>query len=81
MTEQVSHLGEEVGLADDRLEEHLRAKFDHQLGSLRQQEAEPRAPEEVSALAAEIHQMLSTPAGLRQLIIANEILNRPESRW
>lgn len=81
MTEQVAHLGEEVGLADDRLEEHLREKFDHQLGSLRQQRAEPVAVQEVGVLAAEVRKMLSSPAGVRQLIIANEILNRPESRW
>ena len=81
IAQQISHLGEQVGLADDRLEEHLREKFDHKLGSLRRQEVEPVPAEEEGSLAAEIRQTLSSPAGVRQFIIANEILNRPESRW
>ncbi|MEQ8209833.1 MAG: hypothetical protein RH917_08365 [Lacipirellulaceae bacterium] len=75
--ERVSHLGEEVGYADERLEEHLRTKFDHKLGSLE------RKPEEAKQVAAptaaeEVVDLLTRPGGMQQVIIANEILKRPE---
>ncbi|MCH8839965.1 MAG: hypothetical protein IH831_04680 [Planctomycetes bacterium] len=77
--EHTSHLGEEVALADDHLEAHLEEAFSGQLGSLqhRKQEAVEQGP----SIAEEIRNLISQPTGMRQMIVANEILRRPEDRW
>lgn len=81
VTEHSSHLAETIGLADERMEEHLRAKFSHKLGSL-DQSAEPAVQVAVSSpVVAELMATLTRPGGARQLILANEILRRPEERW
>lgn len=73
-------LGADVALADDRMREHLQGKFVHQVGSL-----EHRAQEQRKAVrtpvAEAIYNSLKTPAGVRQIIVASEILRRPEERW
>ena len=38
--DRAAHLGEEVGEADERLEEHLHEAFDHQLGALQHEEVD-----------------------------------------
>jgi len=82
LAEHAEHLGEVVGQTDERLAARLHQKFDHQIGSL--QRAEPTAadaqPEEPS-VTDDIMQLLSTPDGMRQAILANEILRRPIDRW
>ncbi len=72
-----SKLGEEVGLADERLESHLQEKFAHKLGSLehREQSTAAKAP---AIRPSAIAELLRSPAGMRQAIIASEILRRPE---
>jgi len=70
-------LGDEVALADDRLESHLHEKFGHQLGKLQHREAEVSTSKRTD-VAAELADMLRSPQGIRQLIVANEILRRPE---
>ncbi|QDS97629.1 hypothetical protein [Adhaeretor mobilis] len=75
--ERVSHLGEEVGYADERLEEHLRHKFDHKIGTLEQRSASVEV-ETRSDVAAEVIDMLMQPGGMQRVIIANEILKRPD---
>jgi len=78
MIEHAEHLGDEVGLADERLESRLHKKFDRQMGSLKQQ-SKPTAPETKELTAAEeVVQLLHKPGGMRQLIIAQEILRRPK---
>lgn len=84
LAEQAAHLGEEVGLADEKLEARLKAKFEHRLGTLRRREEEPEP--EVDPLAAtlggeQIAAMLANPEGVRNAIILNEILQRPTDRW
>lgn len=71
-------LGDELELTDERLEERLKAKFEHELGSLGQREEQRVKQTAKQDMAAEISAMLRSPAGMRQLIIANEILRRPE---
>lgn len=89
-----SRLGGEVASADERTEERLHAKFDHRLGDLEGtlgessratgvQEAQ--SPEDritvPPAAAAGLAAMLTNTASLRQAIVLNEILQRPEHRW
>ena len=79
IAEHTSHLGEEVAQADDHLEAHLQEKFSGQLGSLQHREQE--VVEQGPSIAEEIRDLISQPTGMRQLIVANEILRRPEDRW
>ncbi len=78
MIDHAERLGDQVGQADERLESRLHKKFDHQMGSLKQQ-SKSTAPETKELTAAEeVVQLLHKPGGMRQLIIAQEILRRPE---
>jgi hypothetical protein len=80
VTENVSTLGADVALADDRLEARLQETFQHPIGQLQHVEQGP-AKDRPPTIAEEIRQLIRQPAGARQLIIANEILRRPEERW
>jgi hypothetical protein len=75
------HLGSEVAQADERMEEHLQQKFAHQLGALEHRAAEPVKKAVRSPMAQDVLNMLAQPGGVRQLIVASEILRRPEERW
>lgn len=68
-------LGDVLAETDERAEERLHKKFDHKIGRLQQQKATSKKVQ--SGIAEEIAAMLSKPEGMRQLIIANEILRRP----
>lgn len=82
IVEHTESLGATVAGSDDRVESRLHEKFDHELGSLKHREtpvvAREGESEEDQNVAAEIAQMLRSPQGMRQLIVANEILRRPE---
>ncbi|BBO30679.1 hypothetical protein [Lacipirellula parvula] len=78
--QHASRLGEEVALADDRMQAQLQQKFDHRVGTLAP--VSNAAPKSAAATAAkEFRELLARPGGIRQVIIANEILRRPEERW
>ncbi len=77
IAEQVSHLGEEVGLADDKLEQRLHDKFDHSVGDLQRKQQTESARAEASP-ADELLEMLRNPKSIRQAIILSEILRRPD---
>jgi len=83
--ESASHLGEQVGLADERLASHLHQTFDHQLGNLAGQpnEVERGGAAQVRTVVGgtELSAMLRDPQTFRQAIVLNEILTRPEHRW
>jgi hypothetical protein len=74
----VRTLGAEVGQADEKLQSHLQERFQHQLGSLVQQGPAEKEKIQRQSAAAEIAQLLRSPNGARQIIIASEILRRPE---
>lgn len=80
IAEHAEHLGDEVGHADERMESRLHEKFDHQVGSLRQQTTSSDTAQQKNTVADEIAELLKKPEGMRQLIIAQEILQRP-NRW
>ena len=80
ITEHASTLGAEVALADDRLEARLQETFQHPIGQLQHNERNPSKQQPLT-IAEEIRQLIRQPAGARQLILANEILHRPEERW
>ena len=81
IAEHARHLGEEVDLADDKLEAHLHQVFDHDLGRLKKSNIEAGAQGRQAAgdlTAGQLQQMLRTPQSIREAIIMSEILRRPE---
>ena len=80
ISEHAEHLGDEVALADDKMEARIEQKFEHRLGRLGHQQ-EAVAEKAGPALAQEVRELLSDSRGMRRLIVANEILRRPEERW
>ncbi len=75
-------LGHHIDLADERMAEHLHSVFDHQVGTLGHatkgvQAQKPLPQTSAAGLAA----MIGDPVRLRQAILMNEILQRPEHRW
>ena len=77
--EHASHLGEEVGLADDKLEARLHSTFDHSVASLQSSGnvREVGSGEDRNAIANQLVAMLTNPNSIRQAIILNEVLTRP----
>ena len=80
--DRASHLGEEVGKADERLEEHLDDAFDHKLGTLEHEDLDS-SPEEKSSESSlqGLQQLLRSQSALRNAIILREIIDRPDHRW
>ncbi len=74
------HLGDQVAAADERMETHLHQKFTHQVGALQHQDAVPQRSVARSPAAQALVDLLRQ-GGARQLILASEILRRPEDRW
>jgi len=83
LVEHASHLGEEVALADDRMDSRMQSTFEHRIGSL---DSSPDSAfsttttttaKDVSPIADDLLNMLSNPKSIRQAILINEILTRP----
>jgi hypothetical protein len=88
--DRASHLGEEVGEADERLEEHLHEAFDHKLGTLKHEklgtlkheDLDPSSDKKSSESSPQgLQQLLRTKSALRNAIILREIIDRPDHRW
>ena len=78
--EHASHLGEEVGLADDKLEARLHSTFDHSVASLESSGKVRQvggSDDDLNAVAIELVAMLRNPNSIRHAIILNEVLTRP----
>ena len=71
-------LGAKVASSDDRLESHLQEKFEHELGSLEHRESSQQSKPDEEDMASKIVATLRNPEGIRQVVIANEILRRPD---
>jgi hypothetical protein len=82
ISEQTRRLGQEVDLADEKLEAHLHQVFDHQLGRLKKT-ASDTAGQPISQTPADmtvedVRRLLLSPTSLRDAIIMAEVLRRPE---
>lgn len=76
-------LGEEVGLADEKLDERLHDVFDHSVSRMENQkqssgETVASSNRNTSRVAAQLHAMLRSPASVRHAIVLAEILKRPD---
>ncbi len=92
---RAGRLGDEVAHADDQIEQRLHQVFDHEVSRLagvpgESAEAplvaealhpEDRVGQFPSTAAAGLPVLLSNAQNIRQAIIVNEILQRPEHRW
>ena len=78
VTQHMATLGKEVGQADEKMEAHLIEKFQHQVGALEHRQKRPERQVKQNTAAAEFAKLLRSPNGMRQVIIASEILRRPE---
>ncbi len=90
--EETSRLGEEVEDVEERTASRLHAKFDHQVGRLTetdvaghgetgQEDTGARVSGQQPAGVQQFGDLLRSPAGIRQAVILQEILSRPEHRW
>lgn len=94
-SQRAEHLGDQgINKGDLEREAHRKQVFDHQLGRLADtsnqqsekiltaQAATRQATTDAAAAAAiPIASMLANPESLKQAVILNEILSRPEHRW
>jgi hypothetical protein len=83
IADHTRRLGEEVNLADDKMEAHLHQVFDHRLGRLKESTAaeSPSAPGESDDGLMSLLKLLREPRSIRDAILMGEILRRPEERW
>ena len=80
VTARAAQLGAEIGQADEKVEAHLRQKFDHDLSRISDPEDKAGAAAG-AAFAARIVELFRSPQSIQQAFILNEIINRPEQRW
>jgi hypothetical protein len=88
---RAEHLGEKVAQADDRFEKHLKSVFGHKIGSLANQAKDGSMSSDSASSVASIttgdatipafNVLFGNQAALRNAIVVNEILRRPEERW
>ncbi len=92
---RASELGDEAAHSDERMGQRLGQVFEHEVGRLagtlgesadapgvaKATQPEDRAAEFPSTAAAGLFALLSNAQGIRQAIVINEILQRPEDRW
>jgi hypothetical protein len=81
MAAHAQHLGAEVAQADERMQKHLQEKFVHTVGTLAPQTTTTERRTSGAPAARELLELLMRPGGARQVILASEILRRPEERW
>lgn len=88
--ERISHLGENVDQADDKMEQHLHSVFEHDLGQLGARTAtaadsilddDSPGQQLVPVEPTDYLALLQDPDSIRQAIILSEILARPTDRW
>lgn len=74
-SQRAAQMGEQFGRSDDKMASHMHETFDHDLGQLQHSDTlELESIEEGLDIAG----MLKNPQSMRQAIILNEILKRPE---
>jgi hypothetical protein len=84
--QEVSHLGERVTAVDRQFDTQLQQKFDHEIGTLGDRHAARVLDQDQPVVgpvnpAVIIATLLANPDGMRQAMVINEVLRRPEERW
>ena len=81
---EVADLGERVKQADEQFDVQLQTEIRPRIGQPGAPASEPRERRRrrpPATPAAQIAALLSSPDGVRQAVVLNEILNRPTDRW
>ncbi|OHB79977.1 MAG: hypothetical protein A2W31_06290 [Planctomycetes bacterium RBG_16_64_10] len=90
VADHADQLGSIVRLTDQQVERRLQATFDHRVGQLERAESAATAEQATQPSAgvasathpaAHLAGLLQSRHGIRQAILLNEILRRPEHRW
>ena len=83
LADHAEHLGDEVSRANDEVDQHVHAVFDHQVGELDDAHAPPGTTisAEGGGLHRELKRALRSPQQVRRAVVFSEILRRPEWRW
>ena len=81
IVQHAQQLGAEIAQADERMEEHLRGKFVHAISTLAPASPAGERRAAATSKAQELRALFTSPGGAKQMIIAAEILRRPEERW
>jgi len=81
IADRTSQLGRQVDAAQEKLQEHLRAVFDHELGRLSKTASSTAATPHEKPLSdvtlEELRSVLQSPGSIRDAIVLAEILRRP----
>jgi hypothetical protein len=95
-TKRTTQLGSEVAQADKEIDDHLHQVFDHHVSKLEFVPGEAATPPVVvgpvelteqslldipATFATGLTDLLADPDSVRQAIVLNEVLHRPEERW
>jgi hypothetical protein len=86
ISEQSARLGQRIIEEDHQFDVQLKAKFDHTVGTITGSSVAAAEQAAIAAAASEtpaaqIAALLANPDGVRQAIVLNEILRRPNERW
>ena len=82
--DHAENLADRIQQTDERLEARLHQKFDHRLGKLDtklETEVEKAASvsvDAISQISSDLIKLLTSPTTVRQAILINEILSRPD---
>ena len=80
--ERASHLAEEVGHADERMEDRLHSVFDHEVGELDDSAgSSTEGKQPAKSAAASLLDVFRSKSAVRNAVIIREIFDRPEHRW
>ena len=83
LADHAEHLGEEVSRANDQVDQHVHAVFDHPVGELDDAHAPPGTTisAEGGGLHRELKRALRSSTQVRRAVVFSEILRRPEWLW
>lgn len=83
VTNHANHLGGRIESADERADQRIHDKFDHNIGDLKvgnlvsDDQSSIDQSDEIAPIAASLFEAFRNPSSIRQAILLNEILTRP----
>ena len=82
IADHAENLGERLSQTDERADERIHKKFDHEVGQLGKKPSVTDAitestGDDISPIAQDLLELLSKPKTIRQAILVSEILKRP----
>ena len=88
-SQRVARLGRAVDVADDQMEAHLHQVFEHKLGQLGVRTSvaadsildDDSDPAKEPPAELDVRKLFETPENIRNAILLNEIIRRPEHLW